>query len=85
MFALDRQARFDAVMSPLLGAAEVILLSANVAKGPLWVVTMRLPSQALFSIHVDLRPDQDLYSDETARDVASHILTYLRNHGYFPA
>jgi len=75
---------FLARLWSLLGAEGVELRSAEIASGPMWVVTMKLPNGALLSVHVGLRRDQEVRSEATADDVGARIVRYLREREMVP-
>ncbi|HEX2684968.1 MAG TPA: hypothetical protein VHN14_00035 [Kofleriaceae bacterium] len=71
-----------------LTPAGIVLAAANLGRsdtGPVWVLTLRLPTGSLLSLQAAVNPGIDPLEPDLGDAVAQRIIAYLRPYGFAAA
>jgi hypothetical protein len=62
----------------------VVLVAADLGRDltrPVWILTLRLPSGSLISLHAPVKPEIPPRDPSLGDEIAQRIINYLRPHG----
>jgi len=71
-----------------LAPARIALVAANLGRGingPVWVLTLRLPTGSLLSLQAAVDPGIDPLAPQLGDAIAQRIVAYLRPYGFAAA
>ncbi len=71
-----------------LTPAGIVLVAATLGRsvtGPVWVLTLRLPTGSLLSLQAAVDPGIDPLEPHLGDDIARRIIAYLRPYGFAAA